>query len=112
MSEDYSWREEWQKAFCIPERRHMVDMQGWFAVTVILQRRGRYGRYSIPKGEWFRLNVFYGNADHARSVYFAICNLVDRGDIPGCYVYADACSVEDKAPCLMNAMIDAAYEDE
>lgn len=109
MSEDYSWREEWQKAFCIPERRRMVDMQGWFGVTVVLRRRGRY---SVPTGEWFRLGVFYGKADHARSVYFAICNLVDRGDIPGCYVYADACSCEDKAPCLMDSTIGAAYEDE
>lgn len=109
MSEDYSWREEWQKAFCIPERRRMVDIDGWFSVTVVLRRRGRY---SVPKGEWFRLGVFHGKADHARSVYFAICNLVDRGDIPGCYVYADACSVEDKAPCLMDSTIGAAYEDE
>ena len=60
MSEDYSRREERQKAFCIPERRRMVDTQGWFAVTVVLRRRGRHGPYSIPGDEWFRLRVFYG----------------------------------------------------
>ena len=99
--------EEWQKAFCIPERRGMVDMHGWFGVTVVLRKRGRYS----STGEWFRLSVFYGKADHARSVYFAICNLVDRGVIPGCYVYADACSVEDNAPCLMDSTICPVYED-
>jgi hypothetical protein len=93
---DYHWREEWQKAFCIAERRRMVDMKkGWFAVVAVHRMKGRYCRRA----------VFFGRSETARDVYFALMEVVDMGVLDGCYVFADASSVEDKAPCLMDSYV-------
>lgn len=98
----YPWREEWQKAFCIEERRRMVNMDGWFGVTVVLKKNGQYRRYS----------VYYGKKEIARAVYFAMQDVVQIGALDACYVYADACSVEDKAPCLMDSFTSYKMTDE
>jgi hypothetical protein len=98
----YPWREEWQKAFCIEERRRMVDMDGWFGVTVVLRKNGSFHHYG----------VFYGKKDLARAVYFAMQNVVMMDRLDACYVYADACSVEDKAPCLMDSFTSYKMTDE
>ena len=100
---DYSWREEWRKAFCIEERRRMVDMEdGRFGVTAVLKKNGSFHRYS----------VFYGKKESARAVYFAMQDVVQMGALDACYVYADACSVEDKAPCLMDSFTSYKMTDE
>ena len=91
-----SWQEEWQKAFCIKERRHMVDMnEGWFMVVAVHHMKGQYCRRA----------VFFGGSMTAREVYFALMDVVDMGVLDGCYVFADASSVEDKAPCLMDSYV-------
>ncbi len=88
--------EEWQKAFCIPERRRMVDLdKGWFAVVAVHRMKDRYSRRA----------VFFGGSRIAREVYFALMEVVDMGVLDGCYVFADAGSVEDKAPCLMDSYV-------
>ena len=98
----YPWREEWQKAFCIEERRRMVDMDGWFGVTVVLRKNGSFHRYG----------VFHGKKELARAVYFAMQNVVDMGRLDACYVYAESSSVEDKAPCLMDSFTSYKMTDE
>lgn len=91
----YPWREEWQKVFCIEDRRYAVDMDGWFVVTAVVWKNGQYHRYG----------VHYGKKETAVEVYGALQALVDIGVLAGCYVYADACSVGDKAPCLMDSHV-------
>jgi len=99
----YPWREEWQKAFCIEERRGMVDMKdGRFNVTVVLRKNGSFHRYC----------VFYGKKELARAVYFAMQDVVQMGRLDACYVYADPSSVEDKAPCLMDSFTSYKMTDE
>ena len=94
--------EEWQKVFCIEERRHGVNMDGWFGVTAVFRKKGQYHRYG----------VHYGRKETAKAVYFALQYVVDMGALDGCYVYADACSVDDKAPCLMDSYVRPEHEDD
>lgn len=40
--------DEWQKVFCIAERRRMVDMKkGWFAVVAVHRMKDKYCRRAV-----------------------------------------------------------------
>ena len=90
----------WDDVFCVEERRHAVDLGGRFGVNAVLDRGGR--RQADP---YLRYALFYGKAETAREVYFAACRLVDAGAILGVYVFADAWSVGDGGPCLMDSYV-------
>ena len=94
--------EECQKVFCLEDRRYAVGMDGWFGVTAVFRKNGQYHRYG----------VHYGRKETAKAVYFALQDVVDIGVLDACYVYADACSVEDKAPCLMDSFTSYKMTDE